>query len=213
METRKITVSNTKTQETKVVETNATTLGELKEAFDNAGIDYTDMAFYEGLTRVELLDDASALPHDVVYKGTVTNDLVIMLTNMKGKIASGMCTRKEVYEYIKENDLAKEAHAKFGKNYTNVSTAELIEWLSVDDNEEEKCHCNKCYCDKEDNETIELNVTSTNDVFHFVASCLRSIAKLLDNTSEVFSEKEKEEKKSPYTQKELDEMTNWLKGC
>lgn len=211
METRKITVSNTKTQETKVVETNATTLAELKEAFTDAGIDYTDMAFYEGLTRVELVDDASVLPHDVNYKGTITNDLVIMLTNMKGKIASGMCTRKEVYEYIKENDLAAEAHAKFGKNYTNVSTAELIEWLSVDDDEEEKCCCNKCHCD-DDKETIELNVTSTNDIFQFVATCLRNLAKILDAAHEVDKE-EKEEEKSPYTKEELDEMTGWLKGC
>lgn len=211
METRKITVSNTKTQETKVVETNATTLAELKESFTDAGIDYTDMAFYEGLTRVELVDDASILPHDVNYKGTVTNDLVIMLTNMKGKISSGMCTRKEVYEYIKENDLAAEAHAKFGKNYTNVSTAELIEWLNVDDDEEEKCCCNKCHCD-DSKDTIELNITSTEDIFQFTAACLRSLAKILDAAHGADKE-EKEEEKSPYTKEELDEMTGWLKGC
>lgn len=209
METRKITVSNTKTQSTKVIETAATTLGELKEAFTNAGIDYEDMAFYEGLTRVELVDDASLLPHDVNYKGTVTNDLVIMLTNMKGKIASGMATRQEVYTYIQEHGLQQDAFAKFGKSYTNVSTAELINWLST--NEEDQAEC-KCTCHKK----ITVQIEDLEDAVNFAIAAMEGVASLLKqvieaNAAEEQAKANKEEiKKSPYSVKELDEMKDWL---
>jgi hypothetical protein len=211
METRKITVSNTKTQNTKVIETAATTLGELKEAFTQAGIDYTDMAFYEGLTRVELVDDASLLPHDVNYKGTVTNDLVIMLTNMKGKIASGMATRQEVYTYIQEHGLQQDAFAKFGKSYTNVSTAELVNWLSTNEDEEEKCTCS---C----REKLTIKIDSLEDAVNFAIAAIKGIASLLeqvieaDNAEKQAAVNKEEIKKSPYSTKELDEMKKWLEN-
>ena len=65
METRKITIVATREQKKYVIDSAATTLGELKADLDNVGINYEDMTFMEGLTRTEILRDDSLLPHDV----------------------------------------------------------------------------------------------------------------------------------------------------
>ena len=80
MEARNITIVSTQNQNKYVVNTDATTLRELKAALDAQGIGYAGMTFYEGLSHTELLTDDSVLPHDVPYKGAVTNELVFMLT-------------------------------------------------------------------------------------------------------------------------------------
>ena len=90
MEKRKITVIPTKTHKTQVIESAATTLAELKADLTKAGIDYTDCTFFEGLTKIELKNDAAILPHDVPYKGATTNNLVFMITNASKKIKSGI---------------------------------------------------------------------------------------------------------------------------
>ena len=81
METRKITIVSTKTQKKSVIMSAATTLAELKSDLTQNGIDYDGMTFYEGVSKVELKNDTSVLPHDVPYKGQTTNELVFMLTN------------------------------------------------------------------------------------------------------------------------------------
>lgn len=127
MNARNIIVWSTKTQQKQVVSTGAETLAELKADLAAAGIDTKDMTFYEGLTKTELKADASLLPKDVSYKGTVTNELVIMLTVVNNKISSGRAlTRPEVYREMKRSTvLADRCKAVFGRPYTQVSTAEL----------------------------------------------------------------------------------------
>ncbi len=127
MNARNIIVWSTKTQQKQVVSTGAETLAELKADLQAANIDIKDMTFYEGLTKTELKSDASLLPKDVNYKGTVTNELVIMLTVVNNKISSGRAlTRPEVYREMKRNPfLADRCKAVFGRPYTQVSTAEL----------------------------------------------------------------------------------------
>lgn len=127
MNARNIIVWSTKTQQKQVVSTGAETLAELKADLAAAGIDTKDMTFYEGLTKTELKADASLLPKDVSYKGTVTNELVIMLTVVNNKISSGRAlTRPEVYREMKRSAvLADRCKAVFGRPYTQVSTAEL----------------------------------------------------------------------------------------
>ena len=90
MEARKITVVSTRNQKKSIIMSAATTLAELKADLRQNGIDYDGMTFYEGTSRVELKDDASVLPHDVLYKGQTTNELVFMLTNTNKKIKSGI---------------------------------------------------------------------------------------------------------------------------
>ena len=126
MEARKITVVSTQTQRKSVITTGADTLAELKSALDEAGINYDGMTFYEGTSRTELKDNASVLPKDVPYKGTTTNELVFMLTNTNKKIKSGDMSRVEAYAAIKANNLQDAVKSKFGKNFTQCSTEDLI---------------------------------------------------------------------------------------
>ena len=56
METRKITIISTKNHSTKVINSAATTLSELKADLNNAGISYTDCPFFEGLTKTQLTE-------------------------------------------------------------------------------------------------------------------------------------------------------------
>lgn len=126
METRKITIVSTKSQSKKVIMSSATTLAELKSDLRQNGIDYEGMSFFEGTSKVELKNDASVLPHDVPWKGTVTNELVFMLTNTNKKIRSGAMSRMEAYAEIKRMGLQDVCLKKFGKNFTMCKTADLI---------------------------------------------------------------------------------------
>lgn len=134
METRKITIVATREQKKYVIDSAATTLGELKADLDHVGINYDDMTFMEGLTRTEILRDDSLLPHDVerVNRETgetyVTNELVFMLTNTAKKISSGVvcADRKSCYSYIKEHGIQDAIQRTFGKNFTQVKTEDLI---------------------------------------------------------------------------------------
>ena len=127
MEARKITVVQTKNQKKSVIMSAATTLAELKSDLRANGIDYDGMTFFEGTSKVELKNDASVLPHDVPYKGTITNELVFMLTNTNKKIRSGATmSRAEAYSAIKSMGLQDACVKKFGKNFTMCKTADLI---------------------------------------------------------------------------------------
>lgn len=130
MENREILIANTKTQKRSKVTTAATTLGELKQALSAAGIDYNGMTFTEGISKTQLLDDATQLPQNVMYKGQTTNNLVILLTNTKKNIASGIGSRQEAYQIIKENNLQDVIKDTFGRNFTQVPTANL--WQLID---------------------------------------------------------------------------------
>ena len=128
MEARKIVVIQTKNQKKSVIMSAATTLAELKSDLRANGIDYDGMTFFEGTSKIELKNDASVLPHDVPYKGTVTNELVFMLTNTNKKIRSGAATmsRAEAYSTIKSMGLQNACVKKFGKNFTMCKTIDLI---------------------------------------------------------------------------------------
>lgn len=125
METRKITVVDSQSQSVKVIMSAAETLGELKQDLSANGYNLENKAFYEGLTRIELKTDNSILPHDVPRNGTTTNELVIRITTAQKKINSGM-TRAEVYQAIKEKNLAETVKNMYGKNFTQCSTADLL---------------------------------------------------------------------------------------
>lgn len=127
METRKVTIINSKTQSQKVIQdSKATTLGELKQEMGERGIDYTGMTFFEGHMRAELKDDAAPLPANIPYKGQVVNDLTFMLTAPEKKVKSGAMSRAEAYAEIKKKGLQGACVSMFGKNFTQCSTADLI---------------------------------------------------------------------------------------
>lgn len=141
METRKITVVSTRDQKRTIIETDATTLAELKAALNNAGVSYDGMTFYEALTRTELTQNESLLPHDVQYKGSVTNELVFMLTNTNKKIKSGALSEARValYNEIVNGGFADAVASKYGRNFTNCSNAELAAFLEENAQPETGC--------------------------------------------------------------------------
>lgn len=127
---REILIANTKTQKRSKITTSATTLGELKADLQAAGIDYSNMTFTEGISKTQLLNDATQLPQNVMYKGQPTNNLVILLTNTKKNISSGTMTRKEAYQAIKDNNLQDAVKEKFGRNFTQVPTSDLLIFIA-----------------------------------------------------------------------------------
>lgn len=102
---REILIANTKTQKRSKITTSATTLGELKTDLRAAGIGFSGMTFTEGISKTQLLSDNTQLPQNVIYKGQPTNNLVILLTNTKKNIASGVLSRQEIKDIIKHNNL------------------------------------------------------------------------------------------------------------
>lgn len=90
METRKIIIVDSSSNQKVVVNTDATTFGELKRAARAAGISYEGKDWLEGITKTSPVGDDSLLPTNVNYKGTTTNNLVYMLTNTNKRIRSGI---------------------------------------------------------------------------------------------------------------------------
>ena len=218
METRKITIISTKNHSTKVINSAATTLGELKTDLNNAGIEYTDCTFFEGLTKTELKNNDAILPHDVPYKGTITNNLVFMITNASKKIKSG-ADRKSIIAEIKAKNLTEVVKNTYGKNYTNCKTEDLEKILSM----------NSTYTPKEapaKKEVSNKSAMNTTDLSSYVTkaelrevieSFLKEMEKVsyvedvdIDNIAiigDVSSNNSEEEKSdSPYSSNELDDM-------
>ena len=223
METRKITIISTKNHSTKVINSAATTLAELKSDLNNAGISYTDCTFFEGLTKTELKNDAAILPHDVPYKGTTTNNLVFMITNASKKIRSGAkLDRKAIIEEIKAKNLTEVVKKTYGKNYTNCKTEDLEKILSMNNTSTPK----EAPAKKETVET-KSNTSISNDTEYITKAQLKEVITGLveemkyvgmdysdeiniDNISiisDISSSNSKEEKSdSPYSSNELDDM-------
>lgn len=207
METRKITVVSTRDQKRSTIMSAATTLGELKADLNNAGINYSDMTFYEGLTKTELVNDESLLPTNVSYKGQITNELVFMLTNMNKKIKSGAMSREEAYHYIKDNNLRSEVLKRYGKNYTVCKTSELIDLITeLDNSTVEKVTSEEpkvCKCD-----------SNLKDAFEEMMSYLHSRGVLYDhqirNIKNTLNRSITEKVEPSYSNSEIDEMFKFV---
>lgn len=137
METRTIAIANTKTQRRYTIESNATTLGELMDQMTEQGIDFDGMTFTEGISKTQLISRDSLLPTNVMYKGTPTNNLVMLLTNPNKQIASGTIDRKEAFRLIKELNLQKAVNEGEGVNWTRAKTDVLETYIKVAQHGEE----------------------------------------------------------------------------
>ena len=218
METRKITIISTKNHSTNVINSAATTLGELKNDLDNAGIGYTDCTFFEGLTKTELKNNDAILPHDVPYKGTITNNLVFMITNASKKIKSG-ADRKSIIAEIKAKNLTEVVKNTYGKNYTNCKTEDLEKILSMNNTSTPKeAPAKKEVSNKPAMKTTNLSSYVTKaELREVIKSLLKETEKVgyvkdidIDNIAiigDVSSNNSEEEKSdSPYSSNELDDM-------
>ena len=175
MEERKILVANSKTQQRYELQSAATTLGELKAELREQNIDYSGMTFTEGFSKTQLLSDDSLLPTNVMHRGQVTNDLVILLTNTTKKIASGVEDRSRVAAYELINSLGEDVkdaiRDAFGRNYTQVTTVDLWNFLDEYNDEDEDYDEN----DKNEEEynTKEI-VSGVNDALKTTLSVLNT---------------------------------------
>lgn len=235
MEARKITIVSTKNQSKKVIMSSATTLAELKSDLRQNDIDYDGMTFFEGTSKVELKNNASVLPHDVPYKGTITNELVFMLTNTNKKIRSGAMSRMEAYAEIKRLSLQDVCVKKFGKNFTMCKTADLIALVQSNSTPKPAPAAPKAEAKKE--EKVETSVNTPVTSISKGSVCVDTVARaaisklveiLEDNGTIEDYEKEKvlnilggavevapsEEYKpksvSPYSDDEIDDMFNFV---
>ena len=128
---RKITVLVESTQSKHVLQSNATTLGELKDELREKNISFNpDDVFKEGMSKTVLTTDESILPSNIPWRGEVTNDLIFMVTAPQKKIKSGAMTRAEVYAEIKRLKLQDTISKKVGKNFTQCSTAILLTFIA-----------------------------------------------------------------------------------
>ena len=204
METRKITVVDSQSQSVKVIMSSAETLGELKQDLSANGYSLENKAFYEGLTRIELKTDDSILPHDVPRNGTTTNELVIRITTAQKKINSGM-TRAEVYQAIKEKNLAETVKNMYGKNFTQCSTVDLLTVIATSGNNEVTAPSDESVINS-NTELIEKSIAKLQEL-------LNSGSNLSD--AEIFTLNSfidgnlKEALVSPYSEEELESMFNF----
>lgn len=129
MEQRKIVIVDSASNKKVTVNTDATNFGELKRAARAAGINYEGKDWLEGLTKTSPVSDDSLLPVNVNHKGIITNNLVYMLTNTNKRIKSGIMSRQEVYNEIKRRGIENSIKETFGRNFTQVTTSSLIEFL------------------------------------------------------------------------------------
>lgn len=201
MSNKRFTVIDTRSNSTKQWDSTATNLGELKRELETLGISTDGMAIQEGLTNTELVNDNSILPHDVPYRGTVTNNLVFRLTRAEKNIASGI-SRKEVYDFINKLDLQQIIKDTFGRNFTQVPTDKLEE--IVNENMPKECKCGdkeQCYFNTVDNLFAAFNIL-VNALYEeeFISN------KVYGKISSIMKNEKPEKVDSPYSAEELNDM-------
>ena len=113
---KRFTVVDTRSNQVKTFNSEATTVGELKADLRREGIDPTGMDIQEGLTKTVLGVDSSMLPTNVSYRGTTTNNLVFRLTQPNKKIKSGSYCMSELYKNLKNIETALEGMLKEEQN-------------------------------------------------------------------------------------------------
>lgn len=215
MEARRITVISTKTQRKQIIMSAATTLEELKRDLEAANVDYEGMTFYEGLSKTELKDNKSLLPHNISYKGQVTNELVFMLTNPDKKIASGVLSprRLKLYAEIKRLDLEYKCKAKYNKVYTRCSDNDLIHLIAENSAESRACEDTKV-------ETApEAGYKALKRAFIYLVAILRDNDYITlteeDELHDVLHRRSScepdELENSPYSGSEIDDMFDFLR--
>lgn len=121
----KATIVNTVENTTKVVElTNAIT--------DLAGLKYflniDEGQFFEGTTHTDLTSDTQELP--VLPDNKKERGYVFFVSPAQSKIKNGAYSRKECYAIIKDNNLGEAVKNKFGRNFTQVSTNDLNDFIA-----------------------------------------------------------------------------------
>lgn len=123
----KVTIFSTKGLDKKVIETSATTWGELKEEVSEF-YDMDNLQATENVNRTDLVHDTAVLP---------TSDFRLFLRPIKTKSGSVKYTYQEARNIISDNkELQEEIKKYYGMNYTNLNTHILNEAITRYGNEE-----------------------------------------------------------------------------
>lgn len=195
MEARKITVLESTRNRKTVIMSSATTYGELKADLRAADISYEGMEAMVSPGKLILVDDNSVLPTNVPWKGSVTNDLVLMFTMPNKEIKSGVipADRSACYSIIKKTPSLKKAIVeKFCKNYTNVSTQELIDFITEKTEGTASCY-NEDSLHKLVNKLVAIGILSRVEA-----------DEILNDPKEISSPKK--ELSSPYSDQDIEDM-------
>jgi hypothetical protein len=203
------TVVNSATQSTISYESQAETLGQLKRELADKGINLDGMTIFEGLTKTELKSDDSLLPHDVPYRGTITNNLVFRITKANKNIKSGSMSRAEAYAKIKELNLQGVIASKYGKNFTMCKTADLINEIN-----KVETHWENPTTENNENTSSDATVTALEEKFDMLIKVLLDNDVIDDVDVDIINskptvQKKDSEEKSPYSNDEISDMFNF----
>lgn len=207
---RKVIVLVQATGKKSVVEGEIKTLADLKHFMDIQGVDYpSECEFKEAKTKTIFVDNDSVLPTNVEWKGEVSDDLIMYVTAPKKKIKSGVMNRKEAFEYIKNNNLQDAVKARFGRNFTQVSTDDLLKLIDSvpEKNDENPKKSKKKVVENKSNEETQTVVVDVDDLKDIIV-CLYEEDEITDYAHKtlmniISGNKEKVEKKK----KALEDMS------
>jgi hypothetical protein len=218
---REIQVIANSQNKNEVYMSNAETLGELKAELINKGYEVEDMDIKEGKSRTDLRDELTPLPSNFNYKGVETNDLVIMITPRNTKIKSGMYTRQELYAKVKEYNLQSKCVEELGKNFTQCKTGDLAAMVADVESEQQSPSNSPSVSREEIREIVneELDKREGDYSISSIAMCFLKFVNFLEGlkigeyhlvSKAVCDNLRKSVRKdyAPYTQEELDEMSN-----
>lgn len=203
------TVVNSATQSTISYESQAETLGQLKRELADKGINLDGMTIFEGLTKTELKSDDSLLPHDVPYRGTVTNNLVFRITKANKNIKSGNMSRAEAYAKIKELNLQGVIASKYGKNFTMCKTTDLINEIN-----RVETHWENPTTKNNENISSDATVEALETKFNMLINVLLNNDVIDDVDVDIINskptvQKKDSDEKSPYSNDEISDMFNF----
>ena len=191
MDSRNFVIVDTRNNRNGVINNvTANTVGELKTLLRQNGYDPTGMELHEGLTNSVLGNDNTPLPRDIAYRGGVTSNLV----------KSGVMTRKEAYEKVKEYELQSHIYDIYGKNYTQVRTEDLErEIMNLESKEEQ-----------EETKYAQPNEKEVNVTLEGIAKAFNNLLDVLDDEGIDVSSINKlpttTEKIGDYTMDEIEDM-------
>lgn len=129
---RKVTVIFASLQKRVTLEGNYSNLSDIIDELTDLGYNVNSSNFIERYSRKRYNHEEN-LPETVVDReGKETTDLIFSVTNNE-KFENGSISRAEVYKLIKKHNLQEEVKATYGKNFTQVSTEDLLNLLNKED--------------------------------------------------------------------------------
>ena len=158
-----------------VFEADVTTVGELRKELRLKGIDFVGKSMFEGITKADYgnATNDTVLPHDLTWKGEVTNSLVFMITKAKKNIDSGMgsvSSRCDLFEKIRNLGIAGTIKAEFGTDYTHLSSEILSNFIEKHCNSEvQESISKKEIVDNIDNQNAQKIVRLKGAILAFIA--------------------------------------------